>query len=340
MYRLIEGDIFDRKCDLLVVPCNNHGGVTNPIQKSLCLYELPKPDKEIAIGDVIFKNSPKNFPNAQMIGFAASVNVLKGYSKEMYLYSIANKILNYCEKNALYYINIPLLGSGAGGLSPQTSFNVFKKCFEKNEFIILNIFAHDQNIYNSLLEQYDTSELIIKKPRVFISYTRDDPNNIKWVRELAIQLIKNGIDARLDQFHLKLGQDLPQWMTNELSMADKVLLICDKHYARKADSRSAGVGWETMIIQGDMLSHQNDNKYICIVREDAFDRGIPLYIKSKFSLHCKEDVIPDQEFKRLLVALFDCDVPPQPEEIPAFIKELYKKKYLLNNNGERYVSQE
>ncbi len=47
-----------------------------------------------------------------------------------------------------------------------------------------------------------------------------------------------GVNARLDMFYLKLGQDLPQRMTNELIMADKVLLICDKYYAEKADNRN------------------------------------------------------------------------------------------------------
>ncbi|MEN9984810.1 MAG: hypothetical protein RI925_312, partial [Pseudomonadota bacterium] len=30
--------------------------------------------------------------------------------------------------------------------------------------------------------------------------------------------------------------------------ARRVLLVCDVHYAEKADMRKAGVGWETMII--------------------------------------------------------------------------------------------
>jgi hypothetical protein len=46
--------------------------------------------------------------------------------------------------------------------------------------------------------------------------------------------------------------DLQQWMSNELSMADKVLVVCDEVYKRKADGRLGGVGWETMIIQGDI----------------------------------------------------------------------------------------
>ena len=86
-----------------------------------------------------------------------------------------------------------------------------------------------------------------------------------WVVQLACRLRENGVDARLDHFHLKPGMDVPQWMTNELIKARRVLLVCDVHYAEKADMRKAGVGWETMIIQGDMLVQGEQNsKYIVI----------------------------------------------------------------------------
>ena len=58
-------------------------------------------------------------------------------------------------------------------------------------------------------------------------------------------------------------------MTNELLKANKVLLVCDSHYAAKADMRKAGVGWETMIIQGDMmLQGEMNTKYVVIAFGD------------------------------------------------------------------------
>lgn len=135
-----------------------------------------------------------------------------------------------------------------------------------------------------------------------------------------------GVDARLDIFHLKPGQDLPQWMTNELIMADKVLLICDKYYAEKADNRKGGVGWETMIIQGDMLSRQEQNKYIAILRDKNIDQSLPIYVKSKYALNWADKSHIDKEFDNLLLYLFDCDVEPPIGEIPLFIKKQLNKK--------------
>jgi hypothetical protein len=46
--------------------------------------------------------------------------------------------------------------------------------------------------------------------------------------------------------------DLPQFISNELTLADRVVLVSDEKYAEKADGRVGGVGWETMIVQGDI----------------------------------------------------------------------------------------
>src|SRR5699024_2164961 len=124
-----------------------------------------------------------------------------------------------------------------------------------------------------------------------------------------------------DMFHLKPGQDLPQWMTNELIMADKVLLICDKYYAEKADNRKGGVGWETMIIQGDMLSRLDQNKYIAILRDADIDQSLPIYVKSRYALNWADKDGDETEFNERLLYLFDCDIEPPLGDIPAFIKE-------------------
>lgn len=126
-------------------------------------------------------------------------------------------------------------------------------------------------------------------------------------------------------FHLRPGQDLPQWMTNELIMADKVLLICDKYYAEKADNRKGGVGWETMVIQGDMLSRQEQNKYIAILKDPNIDQSLPIYVKSRYALNWSAGKITDKDFNKLLLYLFDCDFEPPIGEIPNFVKEKLTK---------------
>lgn len=328
MIQLIKGSIFDTKCDLIIIPCNNMGKVTLSVQKELMANDLPYHNKRIPSGDVLFvENSSSRFTNASVIGYAASVDVRGRVSSKELLERIIKQIKIYCLNQDLHKVNIPLLGTGAGGLSAEVSFNVIKSEFENNQNISLFVYVLSESIYYELVNnKIQISSNIIKNPRVFISYTSEDIINRTWVKNFACKLRENGVNARLDIFHLKPGQDLPQWMTNELIMADKVLLICDKYYAEKADNRKGGVGWETMIIQGDMLSKQEQNKYIAILRDKDIDQSLPIYVKSKYALNWTDESQIDKDFKELLLYLFDCDIEPPIGEVPSYIKKKITRK--------------
>lgn len=316
MYELVCGSIFDKKCDIIIIPCNGRGGVTRKIKDNLHINGILNLPSVKLPGDIVFGESKGYFTNAIVIGFAASVDSFSGHSKVEYLLNICREVKNYCKLNSLSLINMPLLGTGAGGLSVQESFEVLKSCFENEVSINLRIFAFSKDIYLNLIGNITKKVSFVYNPRVFISYTGEDPENRKWVKNFVCKLRENGVNARVDMYHLKPGHDLPQWMTNELIMADKVLLICDKYYVKKADSRNGGVGWETMIIQGDMMIHSQSNKYICIIREENINDGIPLYAKTKFSLQWTRPEILEEDFHELLYYLFDIDIEPELGQIP------------------------
>lgn len=318
MVKLILGSTFDSKCDLLIIPCNDFGGITHSVSQEILSNDLPVPSLQMRPGEVVFVENTGKFANASVLGYAAAVSVLERRSRVEYLQKIAQSIERYCIINSLHIVNIPLLGTGAGHMQPQDSFEVLKPQFEDSSSICLNVFAYSAEVYSKINHQIENT---INNPRVFISYAGNDQSNSLWVKSLAKRLRENGVDARLDVFHLKPGQDLPQWMTNELIMADKVLLICDRFYAEKADSRRGGVGWETMIIQGDMLSHADTGKYICIVKDKEIDKGLPIYVRSKYSVHWPNGDFSEEDFKALLYNIFDCDIEPELGDIPAFIRE-------------------
>jgi len=82
--------------------------------------------------------------------------------------------------------------------------------------------------------------------------------------------------------------DLPQWMCNELSLADRVIIVSNETYKAKADGRLGGVGWETMVIQGDLAGLPPDStKYQVIVRAESLNDGLPLYLKTRYAFHAK-----------------------------------------------------
>lgn len=322
MYQLIKGSIFDTKCDLIIIPCNNQGGISGSILKTMTINDVPYYYNEsMNPGDVCFRTNVGNFANASVIGYAASVDINKSSSSVQIVEAILDQIRTYCNENSLHMVNIPLLGTGAGGLSVLASFEILTHAFDQNSDVRLNIFAYSSEHYQEIRAAKNLiSSASLKSPRVFISYTGTNQQNKTWVKMLASRLRSNGVDARIDIYHLKHGSDLPQWMTNELILADKVLLICDKAYAVKAGDRTGGVGWETMIIQGDMLTNQETNKYLAIVREPEIDKSLPIYVRSRYAFDWTNEDKYNEEFDQLLYELFDCDLEPPLGDIPERIK--------------------
>ena len=91
-----------------------------------------------------------------------------------------------------------------------------------------------------------------KPTRVFLSYAWEDDDYRLLVKKLAVRLTTDGIEARLDDWHLR-GQTIPEFMNSEVRNADKVLIICSPAYRRKVHAMEdqtgiSGVGWESMLV--------------------------------------------------------------------------------------------
>lgn len=132
-----------------------------------------------------------------------------------------------------------------------------------------------------------------KIPKVFISYSHDTIEHKKWVLNLAIRLRNNGIDAIIDQWELKPGDDLPHFMEVNLASADTVLMICTEKYVEKANSGKGGVGYEKMIITSNLLSNIDENKVIPIIKQTS-TTSVPTFLKTKLYLDFSK--IDDYEF--------------------------------------------
>nr|WP_297070172.1 toll/interleukin-1 receptor domain-containing protein [Prevotella sp.] len=75
-------------------------------------------------------------------------------------------------------------------------------------------------------------------PKVFISYSWHPEENKIRVQQLARRLMSDGVDVILDVWSLKDGQDKYVFMGKMVtdSNINKVLIICNKDYAEKADT--------------------------------------------------------------------------------------------------------
>jgi hypothetical protein len=115
-------------------------------------------------------------------------------------------------------------------------------------------------------------------PKVFISYSWSSPAHEARVRDLADRLLGHGIDVMLDKYELKEGHDINSFMEKMVldPSVTKVLLICDKVYAKKANDRRGGVGTESQIISAEVYKKTDQNKFIAVVFEKDENNEFPL----------------------------------------------------------------
>src|SRR5436189_1823946 len=90
-------------------------------------------------------------------------------------------------------------------------------------------------------------------PRVFISYSHDTPAHKQWVLNVAIRLRQGGVDATLDQWDLRLGEDLARFMESGIRECDRVIVVLSVEYVRKANEGKGGVGYEKQIVTKQLI---------------------------------------------------------------------------------------
>lgn len=122
-------------------------------------------------------------------------------------------------------------------------------------------------------------------PKVFISYCWSSEEHRQWVLDLATRLKTDGVDVILDRWHLKPGQDMYAFMEKMVTdpTVQKVLVVCDKKYAEKADARSGGVGTESQIISAEVYGKVSQEKFLPLIRErrDNHEPYLPTFLKSR-----------------------------------------------------------
>jgi hypothetical protein len=104
-------------------------------------------------------------------------------------------------------------------------------------------------------------------PKVFISYSWTSREHGAWVMNLATELRQNGADIILDKWDLREGHDANAFM--EKMVADpevkKVIMVCDRRYAERADGRKGGVGTEAQIISAKLYGLMEQDKFVAVV---------------------------------------------------------------------------
>ncbi len=166
-----------------------------------------------------------------------------------------------------------------------------------------------------------------ENPKLFISYSWSSPEHEQWVLDLATELRDGGVDVILDKWDLREGHDAYAFMERMVSDPDikKVLLVCDRVYAEKADGRSGGVGTEAQIITPEIYAKQDQDKFVAVVAEKDENNApyVPVYYKSRIYIDLSD---PDRyaiNFEQLLRWVYGQRMHIKPElgKKPAFLVE-------------------
>ncbi len=163
-------------------------------------------------------------------------------------------------------------------------------------------------------------------PKVFISYSWSGSDHEQDVIELATTLRNHGVDAILDKWDLKPGQDkfvfMESMVTDESVV--KVLVLCDQRYREKANSRTGGVGTESQIISQELYSRVQQTKFIPVVFEydDAGEPCLPVFMKGRIYVDLSTADRYGTGLDELLRLIYDQPFHQKPAlgAAPAFLK--------------------
>ncbi|WP_284652596.1 toll/interleukin-1 receptor domain-containing protein [Flavobacterium terrisoli] len=185
--------------------------------------------------------------------------------------------------------------------------------------------------------------------KIFISYSWKPYTNKLKVIELAERLTNDGIHIILDDWDLKEGQDKYHFMEQMVNdeTVNKVLLICNKEYAQKANEKKGGVGIESLIVSDEIYNQVEQTKFIPIVMEYENSKPcLPTFINSRIFIDLSSDEIFEENYEKLIRNIFNKPISKRPpigkmpvhleDESPLFLPTAHKvvqiKNSFLNGN--------
>jgi hypothetical protein len=148
----------------------------------------------------------------------------------------------------------------------------------------------------------------IKNPKVFISYAWNDELYQSKVLNFVNKLRKDGIETIFDKFELQPGNDTNAFL--ERSVMDdsvtNVLLLLDRTYMEKANTRLGGVGKETQVISEKVYKKIDQNKYIPIIFQKGpnGEQYKPAYLSSRFHIDLADSETFLFNYKNLVRILY------------------------------------
>ncbi|WP_020597360.1 toll/interleukin-1 receptor domain-containing protein [Spirosoma panaciterrae] len=154
-------------------------------------------------------------------------------------------------------------------------------------------------------------------PNVFISYAWESDELKKWVKQLATDLRKNGVDAIIDQWAMVPGDQMTHFMEKSIRENTYVLIVCTPAYKKKSEDRTGGVGYEGDIMTAEVAAGSNHRKFIPILKYGTKHESLPSWLAGKYYIDLSTSSHFDHNFEDLLTTIFNArEVAPNLGLIP------------------------
>lgn len=181
--------------------------------------------------------------------------------------------------------------------------------------------------------------------KVFISYSWSSQEHEERVLDLATDLRENGVDAILDKWDLREGEDADKFMESMVSdeTISKVLIVSDKQYAVKSDKRKGGAGTEAQIISRKIYEQTDEKKFVVAafeVNEETGKPYLPVYYGSRKYIDFTDQSKQVEKFEELIRWINDKPLYVKPElgKTPEYILAEEKKSLQTGAHHKRVLS--
>lgn len=111
---------------------------------------------------------------------------------------------------------------------------------------------------------------------------------------------------------MALGDDIPKFMESGVTTADRVLMICTEPYVKKADEGKGGVGYEAMIVTGELVRDLGTSKFIPVIRQNLPELMLPKSVNTRFYVDLSEPQNFGEQFEVLLRELHQVPAVSKP----------------------------
>ena len=141
-------------------------------------------------------------------------------------------------------------------------------------------------------------------PRAFLSYSWESDAHRQWVRDFATQLRNDGVNVTLDQWEVHPGDQLPAFMETAVRENDYVIIICTPSYAERSNQRRGGVGYEGDIMTAEIMTAQNQRKFIPVYRDgNTWQEASPTWLRGRYYIDLRGNPYSDERYQDLLTTL-------------------------------------